>query len=89
VVTVLGDTTTETLRPALAHLDSASANGSLIADVALAYAAERGLGRSIDKGEAYRMYHRSMRRGSEAAFQALRNMHDAVRPDEPEFLLPH
>lgn len=89
VVTVLGDTTTEALRPALAHLDSASANGSLIADVALAYAAERGLGRSIDKGEAYRMYHRSMRRGSEAAFQALRNMHDAVRPDEPEFLLPH
>ena len=70
-----------------ALLDAMAAQGVLIADVARAYCAERGIGRAQDKGEAYRIYHRSMRRGSELAFRALRRMHDDVRPPEEQFRL--
>jgi TPR repeat protein len=66
-------------------LDSAATRGVLIADVARGVCYEEGIGRAEDKGEAYRVYHRSMRRGSQTALRALQRMHDELRPTGDEF----
>jgi len=70
---------------ALVVLRDAADKGSLLADVTLAYCFEKGIGMPENKGEAYRIYHRSMRRGSETAFRSLRRMHDELRPQIQEF----
>jgi hypothetical protein len=38
-----------------------------------------------DKGEAYKIFHKALLRGSETAFRALRSMHDDIRPPAKEF----
>jgi hypothetical protein len=35
--------------------------------------------------EAYHIFHKSMLRGSETAFHALRSMHDEIRPPDEIF----
>jgi hypothetical protein len=88
VTDILSGAATGNLTQTIAFLDSTAAEGSLLSDVALAFCAERGIGRVQDKGEAYRLYHRSMRRGSETASRALRRMHDEIRPPGEEYRIP-
>ena len=59
--------------------------GSLLSDLTLAYCYEKGIGFPQNKGEAYRIFHKSMLRGSETAFHALRSMHDEIRPPDENF----
>ena len=59
--------------------------GSILAQVALAYCYERGLGTPRDSGSAARMYRNAAQRGSESAFEALKRMHDAIRPKGAEW----
>ncbi|MEX1139873.1 MAG: tetratricopeptide repeat protein [Bacteroidota bacterium] len=59
--------------------------GSILAQVALAYCYERGLGIQRDSGSAARMYRNAAQRGSQSAFEALKRMHDAIRPKEAEW----
>jgi TPR repeat protein len=82
---VVGELHTEPIDTALSILRRTSRNGSLLSDLGLAYCYEKGIGVPQDKGEAYRTYHKAMRRGSEKAFQALRRMHDDLRPSDSEF----
>jgi TPR repeat protein len=73
---------------ALSVLRQTAEAGSLLSDLALARCYEKGIGLTQNKGEAYRIFHRSLMRGSETAFRALRSMHDEIRPSTQEFQMP-
>jgi uncharacterized protein len=62
-------------------------DGSVLAQVALGYCYERGIGVSRSSAEAARWYRAGAQRGSQDAYRALRRMHDALRPEEPQFVI--
>lgn len=70
---------------ALATLLDASRSGSVLAEVALAYCYERGVGVPVKKGEAAALYRSAAQRGSQDAFRALKRMYDEVRPMDKTF----
>ncbi len=70
---------------ALDLLRTADRHGSIIARVALAFCFEQGRGVPADAGAAARLYRSAAYRGSRSAFDALRNMHDRIRPPDREF----
>lgn len=59
--------------------------GSLLAEVALGYCAETGRGMTPSTAAAVRLYRSAWGRGSQDAYRALRRLHDALRPPDPEF----
>lgn len=61
--------------------------GSVLAQVALGYCYENGIGVPIAKAEAAGLYRSASQRGSQDAFRALKRMHDSLRPQEKEFLI--
>lgn len=63
-------------------LSKAAAGGSILAQVALAYCLEYGVGISQNKAEAAKLYRIGAQRGSQDAYRALRRMHDEIRPKE-------
>jgi hypothetical protein len=75
-------------RAAVAVLQEAAREGSVLAEFALAYCYETGTGVAVDKGEAARLYRSSGQRGSQDAYRALLRMHDAIRPRGEEFRIP-
>jgi uncharacterized protein len=79
---------TQDISTALSILRNTAKEGSLLSDLTLAHCYEKGIGLTQNKGEAYRLFHKSMRRGSETAFRALRSMHDEIRPPMQEFQMP-
>jgi TPR repeat protein len=72
---------------ALNVLQDASADGSLLAQVALGYCYEHGVGVPQDKAEAAKVYRKSAYRGSQDGLRALRRMHDEIRPPLDEFVI--
>jgi len=72
---------------AIAIIGEAASQGALLAQVALGYCYETGTGVAKNIAEAVRLYRDGARRGSRGAFQALRRMHDDIRPDLPEYRL--
>jgi TPR repeat protein len=66
-------------------LADAAGRGSVLAQLALGFCHERGIGMREDRGEAARWYRKAARRGHQAAYLSLRHLHDEIRPDEPEF----
>ncbi|GJQ21405.1 MAG: hypothetical protein HBSIN02_17600 [Bacteroidia bacterium] len=54
--------------------------GSILAQVALGYCYERGLGVPKNPGDASRLYRNAAQRGSDSAYDALKRMHDEIRP---------
>jgi hypothetical protein len=68
-----------------AFLDRAAQEGSVLAQVALAYCYENGRGVGRNKGVAATLYRTSAQRGSQDAYRSLKRMHDEIRPDEKEF----
>jgi hypothetical protein len=67
-------------------LFEASKDGSVLAQVALGYAYEKGNGVRISKGEAVKYYRLAAQRGSRFAFKELKRIYDEVRPKDDEFL---
>jgi len=84
----LGQIHTQDFADALSTLRKTAKQGSLFSDLTLAYCYEKGIGMPLDKGEAYRIFHKALLRGSETAFHALRSMHDAIRPPDKEYQIP-
>jgi TPR repeat protein len=68
-------------------LRQASGEGSLLAQTMLGFCYQKGIG--VDKNVAWSvgLYRKAMQRGSKAAFNALVEMYNAIRPDDPEFLI--
>jgi TPR repeat protein len=75
----------ELLEQSLQDLDEARHAGSVLAQVALGYCYEHGIGVPQSKAEAASLYRSAAQRGSQDAFRALRRMHDEVRPSDKEF----
>ena len=75
------------LKEAVAALARAADDGSILAEVALAYCYEHGVGVRARQGEAVRLYRIAARRGSQDAFRALRRLHDDLRPKEARFII--
>jgi len=73
------------LSGAITELEQASQKGSVLAQVALGYCYETGIGVSRKTSEAVRLYRSSAQRGSQDAYFALRRMHDAIRPVDKDF----
>ena len=69
------------------NLDFLLMNG-LGTDLTLAYCYEKGIGLPQNKGEAHRILHKALLRGSETAFRAHRGRHDHIRPPDKEFQMP-
>ena len=82
---ILGRSDVMGTRDALEVCEEAAAQGSILAEVALAASYEKGLGRTASKGVAVRMYRECAVRGSRTAYGALRRMHEELRPDDPLF----
>ena len=79
----LQDTTGE-----ITLISEAIEEGSVLAEVALAYCYERGRGVEPRFDEALNLYRAAYRRGSQDAYRALRRLHDAIRPAEDRFRIP-
>ncbi|MGA9119032.1 MAG: tetratricopeptide repeat protein [Bacteroidota bacterium] len=85
-VTALRDSTDPQMHSAqVALLRTAANEGSLLAEFALGYAYEQGIGTHKEPGEAASYYRLAASRGSQDAFRALRRMYDDIRPDGKEF----
>ncbi|HET9131240.1 MAG TPA: tetratricopeptide repeat protein, partial [Terriglobia bacterium] len=68
-------------------LFDAAKEGVLLAQLALAYCYEHGIGLPENKGQAAEMYRVCAQRGSQNAFQSLRRMYDQIRPKGKEFVM--
>ena len=73
------------LSEAIGELEEAAQKGSVLAQVALGYCYETGIGVAKKIPEAVRLYRSSAQRGSQDAYFALRRMHDAIRPPGKDF----
>jgi len=72
---------TETLQ----LLQEAHHDGSVLAEVALGYCYEKGIGVPENTGLAARLYRSSAQRGSTIGFEALKRLYNAIRPAESQF----
>lgn len=75
-------------KEAVQILKKAADQGSVLAEVGLGYCYETGTGLPLRDAEAAFYYRAASVRGSQDSFRALRRMHDAIRPDDPEFHIP-
>ena len=69
------------------QLLNASDNGSLLAEVTLAYCNENGIGIYPSTAEAVKYYRYAAQRGSQYAFRELQRLYDDIRPNDPEFTI--
>jgi uncharacterized protein len=65
----------------------ASQDGSLLAQLTLAYCYEEGICVAHNASLAVHYYRQCARRGSEGAYLALKRMHDALRPSDQNFAI--
>jgi TPR repeat protein len=72
---------------AVEDLINASDEGSVLAQVALAYCYENGIGTAVSKSETLKYYRLAAQRGSQYAYRELQRLYDEIRPDDPEFSL--
>jgi TPR repeat protein len=69
-------------------IQNAAAQGSIQAQLALAFALETGRGLEKNDAEAVRLYRKAAQRGSRVAYESLRRMYDFLRPTSDEFIVP-
>lgn len=63
----------------------AANQGSVLAQSALAYCYENGIGVDQRKSMAARLYRQAASRGNETAYNSLKRMYDELRPEDEEF----
>lgn len=68
-------------------LEEQANKGSVLAEAALAYCFDKGVGVKQNKSKAAVFYRRAAQRGNEAAFNSLIKMYDEIRPDTEEFMI--
>ncbi len=74
-----------TLKQAVSTLGQAAEDGSILAEVALGYCYEHGVGVPPRLAESVRLYRIAARRGSQDAYRSLQRLHDAIRPTNPTY----
>ena len=73
------------IKSVLRQLQDAEKNGSVLAQVALAFCYELGIGTIPSKSKAVNYYRNAAQRGSQYAYRELQRLYDEIRPIEPEF----
>jgi hypothetical protein len=68
-----------------AVIRSEADSGSVLAQAALAFCLEQGIGMPASQPEAASMYRKAAQRGSQMAYLNLRRMYDELRPKDEEF----
>lgn len=71
----------------MAEIDSAMANGSVLAQATLAYCYENGIGLEKSSALAAKYYRFAAQRGSQFAYNQLKQMYNAIRPPGKEFMI--
>jgi TPR repeat protein len=71
----------------ISTLINAADDGSIVAQMALAYCFEKGIGVAKSTSEAVRLYRNCAMRGSLNAYNALKRMYDKLRPKDKEFIV--
>ena len=66
-------------------LQKSAGEGSVLAQTALAFCYENGIGVEQNKAEAARLYQYAAQRGNETAYLALKKMYDTIRPPDAIF----
>lgn len=61
--------------------------GSVLAQTAVGFCLEKGIGSPVDKPGASITYRRAAQRGSQAAYYALKRMYDEIRPPDAEYVV--
>jgi uncharacterized protein len=69
-------------------LRKADRDGSLLAQTMIGYCYHKGIGVKANPARSVEYYRRAYQRGSLAAYNALRDIYDEIRPDDPEFRIP-
>lgn len=85
--TMTGDPENRSIDADLTVLMDAAQEGSITAQLALAFCHEQGRGVQKNKGDAARLYRICAQRGSQNAFISLRRMYDELRPTDKEFVI--
>lgn len=65
--------------------EESSKSGSVLAQSALAYCYEKGIGVRKSPPEAVELYRKAAYRGNMAAYNSLKRMYDQLRPDEKDY----
>lgn len=66
-------------------LEKQEKEGSILAQIALAYFYEKGIVVKKNKANAVELYRQAAFRGSQIAYNALKNLYEELRPSEPIF----
>ncbi|MEJ2614965.1 MAG: tetratricopeptide repeat protein [Ignavibacteriaceae bacterium] len=82
---VFGYLKTSDLDDALKIIESGNELGSILSQVALAYCYENGIVVNQDKATAVKNYRTAAQRGNQFAYNELKRMYNAIRPDKKEF----
>ncbi len=82
---ILGENLEISLNEAVKIISQYSEEGSILAQMALAYCFEKGIGMIENKIMAVRYYRMAASRGSQSALNSLKRMYDEIRPDNPIF----
>jgi TPR repeat protein len=66
-------------------LTAGSNDGSIVAQLALGYCYEKGIGVPRNTPEAAKIYRDCAQRGSQSAYESLKRLYDRIRPKDKEF----
>jgi uncharacterized protein len=69
-------------------LRRAGRDGSILAQAMLGYCYHKGIGVAASLPRSVEYYRKACQRGSKAAYNALRDIYDGIRPKDPEFQIP-
>ncbi|MEW6702054.1 MAG: tetratricopeptide repeat protein, partial [Bacteroidota bacterium] len=78
-------TAVKNISSSIKTLQDIANEGSILAQTALAYCYEKGIGVKENKGIAIRLYRYAAQRGNETAYKSLKRMYDEIRPPNDEF----
>ncbi len=76
---------TDDISGSIKILEETAENGSVLAQVALGYAYENGVGLEKSKSEAVKYYRYAAQRGNRFAYKELKRIYDEIRPTDSEF----
>jgi len=80
---IFGEIQSDEINEAIKTLNEMAENGSVLAQVAIAFAYENGIGLRSSKSEAVKFYRYAAQRGNRFAYNELKRIYDDIRP--PEF----
>ncbi|GJQ62710.1 MAG: hypothetical protein SCALA702_17630 [Melioribacteraceae bacterium] len=81
------DYNSSTLPQLVKTISDAREDGIIIAETALGYCYENGIGIVIDKAEAARLYWNAATKGNQAGYISLKRMYDEVRPENSRYII--